>query len=127
MKKVAIVLATVTALGLGSLAATSAEARVRGAVAPAVAGGLVAGAVVGGLASSAYAYGAGYGYWGGYALDHYRDYIPVGTYDGYIPASYTEYTTYHDAPVYLGYRYRTVVHPAYATYGGSRVIHHSHW
>ena len=86
-------------------------------------------AVIGGFASSAYAHGPGYGYWGGYALDHYRDYIPVGTYDGYIPASYGEYmaTTYHDAPAYLGYRYRIVVHPAYATYGGRRVTHHRHW
>ncbi len=123
MKRVAIVVATVTALGLGYLAAPApAEARVRGGIAPAVAGGLVAAAVVGGLASAAY--GPGYGYWGGYALDYYRDYIPVGTYDGYTPASYVEYTTYHDAPVYLGYRYRTVVHPA--NYGGP-MHHRRHW
>jgi hypothetical protein len=97
MKRIAIVLATVTALGLG------------------------------GLTSSAYAYGPGYGYYAGYALDHYRDYIPVATYDGYVPASYGEFatTTYHDAPAYLGYLYRTVIHPGYA--GGPRVIHHRHW
>jgi hypothetical protein len=90
MKRVAIVLATVTALG--------------------------------GLASSAYANGPGYCYYSGYALDHCRDYIPVGTYDGYVPASYGQYTasTYHDAPVYLGYRYRTVIHPAW-------MVHDRRW
>jgi hypothetical protein len=122
MKRVAIVLVTVTALGLGSLAAAPVEARVRGGVAPAVAGGLVAGAVVGGVASSTYAYGSGYGYWGGYTLGYYRDYTPVGTYDGYIPVTHTQYTTYNDGPVYLGYRYRTVVHPA--NDGGH---HRRHW
>jgi hypothetical protein len=84
MKRVAIVLATVTA-------------------------------AIAGLASSANAHGPRYGYWGGYTFGYYRDYIPVGTYDGYIPVTHTEYTTYNDAPVYLGYRYRTVVHPVHAS------------
>jgi len=67
------------------------------------------------------------GYYAGYALDHYRDYIPVATYDGYVPASYGEFTTstYHDAPAYLGYRYRTVIHPA--NYHGARLIRHRHY
>ena len=95
MKRVAVVLAGMTALGLA-------------------------------LASSAYANRAGYDYYAGYALDHYRDYIPVGTYDGYVPASYGEYTTttYHDAPAYLGYRYRTVIHPA--NYDGAWMVPHRH-
>jgi hypothetical protein len=97
MKKVAFVLATVTALGLISHAT-----------------------------HPAYAYDPGYS-WGGYALDHYRDYAPIGTYDGYIPASYVERTTYNDPPVYLGYRYRIVAHPA--NYGGPGTIRHHrrHW
>ena len=37
----------------------------RGGFFPAVAGGLIAGAVIGGMASNAYAYGPGYGYYGG--------------------------------------------------------------
>jgi len=69
-------------------------------------------AAIGGLASPVYAIGPGY--WGGYALGYNRDYIPVGTYDGYVPVSHTEYTTYNDAPAYMGYRYRIVVHPAHA-------------
>jgi hypothetical protein len=91
MKRVAIVLATVTA-------------------------------AIAGLASSANAHGPRYGYWGGYTFGYYRDYIPVGTYDGYIPVTHTEYTTYNDPPVYMGYRYRTVVHPA--NYSGPRGRHH---
>ena len=64
MKKTALVLTTVGALGLGAVAAPSpAEARFRG-FGPALAGGLIAGAVIGGLASSAYAYP--YGYYDGY-------------------------------------------------------------
>jgi len=66
---------------------------------------------IGSLVSSANAHGFGYGYWGGYSLGYYRDYTPVGTYDGYIPVTHTRYTTYNDAPAYLGYRYRIVVHP----------------
>src|SRR5205807_3249134 len=49
MKKTALVLTTVGALGLGAVAAPSpAEARFRG-FGPALAGGLIAGAVIGGL------------------------------------------------------------------------------
>ncbi|MGH6707594.1 MAG: hypothetical protein ACREEK_01365 [Bradyrhizobium sp.] len=71
-------------------------------------------AAIGSFGSPANAHGPGYGYWGGYTFGYYRDYSPVGTYDGYIPVTHTEYTTYNDAPAYMGYRYRIVVHPAHA-------------
>src|ERR671930_621128 len=80
MKKTALVLATVGALGVSAVAApTPAEAHWRG-FGPALAGGLIAGAVIGGIASSAYAYGPGYGYY---------DYPAY--YDGYAPAYYGAY------------------------------------
>ena len=59
---------------------------------PGIAGGLIAGAIIGGIASSAYAYGPGYGYYGGYA---------PGYYGGYAPSYYGGY-----APAYYGYGYR---------------------
>ncbi|MGY8632240.1 hypothetical protein RAD15_07065 [Bradyrhizobium sp. 14AA] len=131
MQKTALVLATVGALGASAVAApTPAEARWRGGFGPALAGGLIAGAVIGGLASSAYAYGPGYGYYGdpgyyggGYAPAYY------GGYEPYPWGGYT--TTYYStgyAPAYYGYRYRRVVRPAYAYYGGP--YHHRwhhHW
>lgn len=50
MKKIAMVTATIGALGLGSIAAPSpAEAHWRGGWGPGIAGGLIAGAVIGGL------------------------------------------------------------------------------
>jgi hypothetical protein len=131
MKKTALVLATVAALGVSAIAAPApAEARIRG-FAPAVAGGLIAGAVVGGLASSAYAWGPGYGYDDGYAPVYYRSYAPgyYGyAYDYDAPYNWGAYTTttyYGDAaPAYYGYRYRRVVRPAFAYYGGPRWGHH---
>ena len=69
MRKAPLVLAAAAVLGLTAVAAPSpAEARYwrGGGFFPAVAGGLIAGAVIGGLASNAYAYGPGYGYYGGY-------------------------------------------------------------
>jgi hypothetical protein len=70
---------------------------------------------IGGLASSAYAYGPGYGYYGGYAPAYYGyDYAPAY---GYAPAYYGGYTTSYYAPAYYGPRYRRVVRPAYAYYG----------
>jgi hypothetical protein len=86
---------------------------------------LLAGALIGGIASSAYAYGPGYGYYGGYAPAYYGGY-GGGYYGGYAPAYYGGYSTaYYDdyAPVY---RYRRVIRPAYAFYGGPR-FHHRHW
>jgi len=121
MKKTALVLATVSALGMSAVAApTPAEARWRGGFGwgPGIAGGLVAGAVIGGLASSAYGWGPGYGYPGyyGYAPAYY------GGYD-YGPYPWGGYsTTYYStgyAPAYYGHRYRRVIRPAYAYYGGS--------
>ena len=67
MRKAPLALAAAAILGLTAVTAPSpAEARWRGGgFFPAVAGGLIAGAVIGGLASNAYAYGPGYGYYGG--------------------------------------------------------------
>jgi len=138
MKKTALVLATVGALGLSAVAApTPAEARFfRGGWGPGLAGGLIAGAVIGGIASSAYAYGPGYGYYGGYP-GYYGGYAPA--YYGYgDPYGYGGYsTTYYSgyAPAYYGgYRYRRVVRPAYAYYRGPiqrrhiyRYHHRRHW
>jgi hypothetical protein len=129
MRKAAIVLATVGAVGVSSLAAPQpAEAHWRGGgFGPALAGGLIGAAIVGGLASSAYAYGPGYyGYPAyGYAPAYYGGYYD--SYPGY-------YGSYAYAPAYHGYRYRRVVRPAYAYYGpriyaGPRYHyrHHRHW
>jgi hypothetical protein len=137
MKKIALVLATVGALGVSAVAApTPAEARWRGGFGPALAGGLIAGAVIGGLASSAYAYGPGYGYYG--YPDYYGGSYAPAYYGGYGPYRWGGYTsTYYStgyAPAYYGYRYRRVVHPAYAYYGGTfpqpHFYHHRwhrHW
>src|SRR5262245_9229683 len=121
MKKTALVLATVGALGVSAVAApTPAEARFfRGGFGfgPALAGGLIAGAVSGGVASSAYAWGPGYAYYVGPA--YYGGYgPPPAYYDDYDPYPWGGYSsTYYStgyAPAY-GYRYgyRRVVRPAY--------------
>jgi hypothetical protein len=114
MKKTVLALATALTVGVTALAAPSAaEAHWRGGGwrgggwGPGIAGGLIGAAVIGGLASSAYAYGPGYGY--------YDD-----AYYGYAPAYYGGYTTSYYAPAYYGPRYRRVVRPAYAFYGGPR-------
>jgi hypothetical protein len=115
MRKAPMALAAAAVLGLTAVAAPSpAEARWRGGFFPAVAGGLIAGAVIGGLASNAYAYGPGYGYYGGYGYEpaYYGGYYG----GGYAPAYYGGY--YGDA--YPVVRYRRVVRPAYAYYGGPR-------
>jgi hypothetical protein len=102
MRKAAMVLATVAAVGVSALAAPA----------------------------SAYTWGPGYGYGTGYFYGYaFRDYIPVPTYDGYVPVAYGQYaaTEYHDAPVYLGYRQHTVIHPA-GYVGGPWTVHHRrHW
>jgi hypothetical protein len=114
MRKAPLALAAAAVLGLTAVAAPSpAEAHWRGGgFFPAVAGGLIAGAVIGGLASNAYAYGPGYGYYGGYAPAYYGGYYG----GGYAPAYYGGY---YDNP-YPVVRYRRVVRPAYAYYGGPR-------
>ena len=94
MKKTALVLTTAATLGLSAVAAP-APAEARGGFVPALAGGLIAGAVIGGIASSAYAYGPGYGYYGGYAPAYY----------GYRAPAY-----YGGGPYYYGgYGYRSGV------------------
>ncbi|XIA62171.1 hypothetical protein ACFIOY_21205 [Bradyrhizobium sp. TZ2] len=114
MRKAPLALAAAAILGLTAVTAPSpAEARWRGGgFFPAVAGGLIAGAVIGGLASNAYAYGPGYGYYGGYAPAYYGGY-----YGGYAPAYYGGY---YDEPYVPVVRYRRIVRPAYAYYGGYR-------
>ena len=115
MKKTALVLATVGALAVGTIATTTpAQAHWRGGFGwgPGIAGGLLAGAVIGGIATSAYGWGP-YGY--GYAPAYYGGYY--GPY-AYAPA-------YH-APAY-GYRYHRVFRPAYAYYGGPYHRWHHRW
>jgi hypothetical protein len=118
MKKAVLALLTAGIIGFTSLAAPSpAEAHWRGrGFGPALAGGLIAGALIGGLASSAYAYGPGYGYYGGYAPAYYG-YGP-GYYGGYAPAYYGGYAPAYYAPAYYP-RVRRVIRPAYY-YGGPR-------
>jgi hypothetical protein len=129
MRKASLVMAAAAILGLTAVTAPSpAEAHWRGGgFFPAVAGGLIAGAVIGGLASNAYAYGPGYGYYGGYAPAYYGGY-----YGGYAPAYYGGYSSYYDEPYYPVVRYRRVIRPAYAYYGGPRfygprIYHRRHW
>jgi hypothetical protein len=136
MKKTVFALATAVTVGVTALAAPSpAEAHWRGGGwGPGIAAGLIGAAVVGGLASSAYAYGPGYGYYGapyygGYAPAYYGGYgyNPYPS-DGYVRTYY-----YSGSPAYYGYRYRRVVRPAFAYYGGPypRRVHHRwhrhHW
>jgi hypothetical protein len=110
MRKTVMFLATAASLAAATVAAPS-TAEARHGFGPGLAGGLIASAVIGGLASSALAYGPGYGYAPAY-------------YGGYAPAYYDGY-----APVYYGPRYRRVVRPAFAYYGGPRyvVVRHHRW
>jgi hypothetical protein len=131
MRKTAFVLATAATLGFTAVAAP-APAEARGGFGPGLAGGLIAGALIGGIASSAYAYGPGYGYYGGYAPAYYDDYAYAPAYSGYgyAPAYYGGYASTYYAPAYYGYRYRRAVRPAYAYYGGPVYRgwrHHHRW
>jgi hypothetical protein len=121
MRKAVLALATAATIGFAALAAPSpAEARWRGGgFGPGLAAGLIGAAVIGGLATSAYGYGPGYGYYGGYGPGYYGGYAPA-YYDGYAPAYYGGYTSSYYAPAYYGPRYRRVVRPPYAYYGGPR-------
>lgn len=132
MKRAVLALVAAATIGFTSLAAPSqAEARWRGGGwGPGIAGGLIGAAVIGGLASSAYAYGPGYGYYGGYPDYSYGgSYAPAYYGNGYAPVYYGGYTSSYYAPAYYGPRYRRVVRPAYAYYGGPRYlrIHRHHW
>jgi hypothetical protein len=80
---------------------------------------LLAGALISGIASSAY---GGYGYYdGGYAPVYYGGGYGGGYYGGYSPGYAVAYDDY--APVYT-YRYRRVIRPAFAYYGGGPRFHH---
>ena len=120
MKRALLVLTTAATIGVTALASSSpAEARWRGGGwGPGIAGGLIGAAVIGGIASSAYAYGPGYGY-GGYPGYGYYDGYAATYYGGYAPSYYGGYTTTY-APAYYGPRYRRVIRPAFAYYGGPR-------
>jgi hypothetical protein len=127
MRKAVLVLATAATIGFTALAAPSpAEARWRGGgFGPGLAAGLIGAAVIGGLASSAYGYGPGYGYYGGYGPGYYGGYAPA--YYGYAPSYYGAYTSSYYAPAYYGPRYRRVIRPAYAYYGGPRYHRWHRW
>ena len=92
MKGKILALATAVTIGMTALTATSpAEARWRGGGwgggwGPGLAAGIVGAAVIGGIASSTYAYGPGYGYYGGYPYRYYGGYAPACYYGGYAPA-----------------------------------------
>jgi len=113
MKKAALALATAATIGVTALVAPSPAQAWRGGWGPGLTGGLIAGAVIGGIASSAYAYGPGYGYYGGYAPAYYGGYAPAYYDYGYAPAYYGGYGSSYYAPAYYGPRYRRVVRPAY--------------
>ena len=77
MKKLALVLATAATLAVTVVATPSpAHARYYG-YGPDIFGGLLAGALIAGIASSAYGYGPGYGYYGGYYPAYYGGYYPA--------------------------------------------------
>jgi hypothetical protein len=75
---------------------------------------LVAGALIAGIASSAYGYGPGYGYYGGYYPAYYGGYYPA-YYGGYYPGYYGGYVCRRPY-----YGYRRVYAPRYAYYGARR-------
>jgi hypothetical protein len=79
--------------------------------------------VIGGLASTAYAYGPGYGYYGGPGYGYSS--VPAYYDYGYAPVYYGGYTSSYYAPRYFGPRYRRVIRPAYAYFGGPR-LHRAH-
>ena len=90
MRKPALVLVTAAALAMVAVASPSpAHARYYG-YGPGIVGGLVAGALIAGIASSAYGYGPGYGYYGGYYPGYYGGYYPA-YYGGYYPEYYGGY------------------------------------
>jgi hypothetical protein len=112
MKKLALVLATAATLAVTVVATPSpAHARYYG-YGPDIFGGLLAGALIAGIASSAYGYGPGYGYYGGYYPPYYGGYYPA-YYGGYYPGYYGGHV--YRQP-YYGYRHASA--PRYAYYGG---------
>jgi|GraSoiStandDraft_4_1057263.scaffolds.fasta_scaffold25900_2 hypothetical protein len=130
MRKAIMAIATAATVGFATLATPSpAKAWRGGGWGPGLAAGLIGAAVIGGIASSAYAYGPGYGYPGygysgypgyGYGGGYYGGgYAPAYYGYGYAPAYYGGYTSSYYAPAYYP-RYRRVIRPAFAYYGGPR-------
>jgi hypothetical protein len=127
MTKTALVLGTVATLAAATVAAP-APAEARGGIGPFI-GGLAAGALIAGVATNAYAYGPGYGYYGGPA--YYG-----GGWGWGGPRYY-----YRPRPVYYGYRSYYRPYRAYGAYGGPVIRagfgpgwgghrhwhHHRHW
>src|SRR4029453_17603359 len=126
MRKAIMALATVATIGCTALSSSPAEAHWRGGGwggwGPGLAAGLIGAAVIGGIASSAYAYGPGYGYYGYPGYGYYGGgYTPAYYGYGYAPAVYGGFSSVYYAP-----RYRRVIRPAFAYYGGPR-YHRAHY
>ncbi|SHK66175.1 hypothetical protein SAMN05444321_0230 [Bradyrhizobium lablabi] len=110
MRKAALTLATAATIGVSALVAPSPAQAWRGGGwgwGGGLAAGLIGAAVIGGIASSAYAYGPGYGYYGGYAPAYYGGYAPAYYNYGYAPAYYGGYRSGY----YAGPGYRRVIRP----------------
>src|ERR1700756_783998 len=104
MKRAALALATAATIGVSALVAPSpAQAWRGGGWGVGLAAGLIGAAVIGGIASSAYAYGPGYGYYGGYAPAYYGGYGPA--YYNYAPAYYGGYRWGYYAGPWVSARY----------------------
>jgi len=102
VRNAAIVLATAGALAVAGIASPG-PAEARGGFGPALAGGLIAGAAIAGVASSAYAWGPGYGYYGGYAPRYARGCPSPGYGEYYNCGSYA--SPGYGAPAYYGNGY----------------------
>ncbi len=112
MKKLAV-LSTAALIGLGSIAATDAEARSRrGATVAAGVFGLAAGAMLGAAAANAYA-APGYGYYGSYAPGYSYGYAPAYSYGYAAPAYGYAAPAYGYAPAYYGGGYGPVTSTYY--------------
>src|ERR1700731_294894 len=114
MKKAVLALATAATIGVTALVTPSPAQAWRGGWGgwgPGLAGGLIAGAVIGGIASSAYAYGPGYGYYGGYAPAYYGGYAPAYYGGGYAPPYYGGDPAGYYSPLFYCSRDRGVFLP----------------
>ena len=100
MRKLALVLATAATLAVAAVGTPSPAHARHYSYGPGIVGGLVAGALIAGIASSAYGYGPGYGYYGGY--DYRLPYYGYGY--GYVYGpSYARPGEYNNPSYYPGY------------------------